>query len=234
MPHSRVARTIGDRNEFALRWTTTHQPQAAKRLDHSLGPPHCGTCRWSSQCFLAALVGYFIVQTLARIVRHAYITRSPSFANLTAMPSSRRATTGPGLGHCCPLDVVGPPLLRNVPCRRFIAAHLTAQNPVKRSATSHEIPTQALRHTFTELHIRHDRALRKCPIGRTPRERFRCRCCLEWHLVIPSQMPVPNRTQSRFDGVPPTVIMQWPVGPKRRLRRRCGASHSVLPCDYRA
>ena len=28
-------------NEFALQWTTTHQPQAALRLDHQTGPPPC-------------------------------------------------------------------------------------------------------------------------------------------------------------------------------------------------
>lgn len=26
-------------NEFALQWTTTHQPQAAQQLDHQTGPP---------------------------------------------------------------------------------------------------------------------------------------------------------------------------------------------------
>ena len=30
----------GATSEFALRWTTTHQPKVAKQLDHQTGPPH--------------------------------------------------------------------------------------------------------------------------------------------------------------------------------------------------
>jgi putative transposase len=41
--------------EFALQWTTTHQPQVAYRLDHQTGPPQCRRGRDvtdSSECHL--------------------------------------------------------------------------------------------------------------------------------------------------------------------------------------
>ena len=57
--------------EFVLQWTTTHQPQAAERLDHRMGPPHlplgpdAGGWAFAKRC--ASRFGWFAGEMLVTI-----------------------------------------------------------------------------------------------------------------------------------------------------------------------